>query len=87
MRGGHYGVLRMLALFDQGNAAERAAVAALNADLADCAWQFGFIPYKTPRWVVDRYRDRLDPGLIACLQSLKEHLDPAGILNPGRWIF
>jgi FAD/FMN-containing dehydrogenase len=87
MRGGHFGVLRMIALFDKRNAAEVADVAALNRELADLAFGHGYIPYKTPRWVVDRFRDRLDPGFVALLEDVKRLLDPAGILNPGRWTF
>ena len=62
-------------------------VAALNRELADLAWSYGYIPYKTPRWVVDRYADRLDPGFANLMRRLKGVVDPAGVLNPGRWLF
>jgi FAD/FMN-containing dehydrogenase len=87
MRGGHFGVLRMISTFDKRRAEEVEAVAALNRELADLAFGHGYIPYKTPRWVVDRFRDRLDPGYVALLDEVKRLVDPGGILNPGRWIF
>jgi FAD/FMN-containing dehydrogenase len=87
MRGGHFGVLRMIALFDRKDPAQVETVAALNRDLADAAFGFGYIPYKTPRWVVDRFRDRLDPGFVELLEGVKRLVDPAGVLNPGRWVF
>jgi len=85
MRGGHYGVLRFLATFDQSAAAEREAVARLNRELADAVVPFGFIPYKTPAWAIERYRERLDPGFVALWQGVRRFLDPAGVMNPGKW--
>ncbi|MBI4569120.1 MAG: FAD-binding oxidoreductase [Planctomycetes bacterium] len=87
MRGGHFGVLRMVTLFNKRDPAEIDRVRTLNAEIADLAWSFGFIPYKTPRWVVDRYRHRVDPGFAALAERVKRALDPAGIMNPGRWFF
>jgi FAD/FMN-containing dehydrogenase len=87
MRGGHFGVLRMIALFDRRDRAEVEAVATLNRDLADVAFRFGYIPYKTPRWVVDRFRERLDPGFVELMEGARRLVDPRGVLNPGRWVF
>lgn len=86
MRGGHYGVLRMITTFDKGDAAEVAAVARMNAAICDAIVPLGFVPYKTPAWVVRRYESRLDPGFREVLRRVKDMMDPHHILNPGRWM-
>ncbi len=87
MRGGHFGVLRMITTFDKKDPEEVACVARLNEEIADLAFSMGYVPYKTPRWALERYRDRLDPGFQKLLSKLKRAVDPHGILNPGRWGF
>jgi glycolate oxidase len=85
MLGGHYGVLRLLARFDKRDADEVARVRRLNEELVDLVVDLGFVPYKTPAWVVDRLRSRIHPGFLSTLNAVRAALDPSGILNPGKW--
>jgi FAD/FMN-containing dehydrogenase len=86
MAGGHFGVLRFIEVFDKRNADDVKRVAALNAELCDMALEFGFIPYKTPVWVLKRHREKINANFLALLKRLKTTLDPNGILNPGKWL-
>ncbi len=86
MRGAHFGVLRMITTFDKSNPQEREAVHAMNEALCDAIVPLGFVPYKTPPWVVRRFQDRIDPGFLATLRKVKEMMDPHHILNPGKWL-
>lgn len=85
MRGGHFIVLRLLAVFDRKNSAEVERVAALNRDLVDAILPMGFIPYKTPAWVLDRHAGSLDPTFRRLVGTIQRTLDPNGIMNPGKW--
>lgn len=85
MLGGHFGVLRYLMRFDRKDPAERARVRRLNEELLDLAVGLGFVPYKTPPWAVERLRGRIDPGFRELLRRVRTAMDPAGILNPGKW--
>jgi len=83
MQGGHFGVLRWISVFDRDNEEDCQKVHAVNVDLADMAVNLGFFPYKTPQWVWDRYRDRLDPTFRRVIGDIKKTMDPQGIMNPG----
>ena len=85
MRGGHFGVLRYITTFDKKDEGEVHAVREMNAELTDVALNVGFVPYKTPPWVLRRHRDRIDPGFLALLEKIRSVMDPKGILNPGKW--
>jgi len=87
MKGGHFGVLRFISVFAWDDPAERARVADLNMRLMETCMAHGFIPYKTPPWAVAALADRLDPGMRLLLDRVKDALDPAGIMNPGKWGF
>ncbi len=85
MKGGHFGVLRFIEVFERKSDAARAQVLALNQKLADMALELGFVMYKTPGWAVARYQSKLDPGFKRLLGEVKGLLDPGGGMNPGRW--
>ncbi|MBI3271317.1 MAG: FAD-binding oxidoreductase [Planctomycetes bacterium] len=85
MAGGHFGVLRLITVFDKRDEAEVRRVRALNEALADLVLEKGFVPYKTPGWVVRRHAKALDPGFVRVLGAVRNALDPNRILNPGRW--
>ncbi|MCZ6690869.1 MAG: FAD-binding oxidoreductase [Planctomycetota bacterium] len=85
MRGGHFGVLRFISTFDKEDADEVTAVRDLNVELSDVSIDLGFIPYKTPPWLIRRHKDRIDPGFLALLKKIRSVMDPDGILNPGKW--
>ena len=85
MQAGHFGVLRFMAVFDKKDEEEVRRVRKLNEALCDMVISLGFFPYKTPAWVIERHRDKIDPGFIALLRKVRETLDPNGIMNPGKW--
>lgn len=84
MKGGHYGVLRMISLFDSGDAAEIAEVRRLQADLLEICAELGFVPYKAPAWAIEQLRSRIDPGFVDLMGRVKQAVDPNGILGRGR---
>lgn len=80
---GHYGVLRLISTFDRATESER--VRAMNAEIVDMVVDLGFVPYKTPPWVVDRLRSRINPAFLKTLAGVRAAMDPAGVMNPGKW--
>lgn len=85
MKGGHFGVMRFLATFDKKDDEERAALRDMNRELVDAALELGFVPYKTPPWVVEHIRSKLDRGFKDVLQKVRKSLDPNGIMSPHCW--
>jgi FAD/FMN-containing dehydrogenase len=85
MKGGHFGVMRFLTTFYQDNRDEARAVREMNERLVDVGLELGFIPYKTPPWAVRRMRDRLDPGFVGLMRSVRQLLDPGGVMAPHCW--
>lgn len=86
MMGGHFGVLRFITVFDKRNAEEVQRVTALNTELCDIVIDKGFIPYKTPVWVLKRHRDKINANFLALLKKIKATIDPNNIMNPGKWL-
>lgn len=85
MQGGHFGVLRFIAVFDKEDAEQRQRVKELNEALSDLVLELGFFPYKTPPWLIRRHQDKIDPTFLNLLSRVRELLDPNGIMNPGKW--
>ena len=85
MRGGHFGVLRFIQVFHRDRPDDCARVRDCNAELYEALLQEGFVAYKTPAWAVARMAQRLDQGFARLQREIRALLDPAGILNPGRW--
>lgn len=85
MKGGHFGVMRFIATFDKEDADQRRQMRELNGELIDAGVELGFIPYKTPPWVVSRLQQRFDPGFAQLLRRLRQTLDPEGIMAPHAW--
>ena len=85
MRGGHFGVLRFITLFNKSDEKEVQKVRELNIKLCKMTLDLGFIPYKTPPWVVDIMKEKLDPTFQKWVREIKKLLDPSGIMNPGKW--
>ncbi len=84
MKGGHFGVLRLVCCFDRSDADEVKRVKALNTELLEICFELGFVPYKAPDWMLRQLADRADPGFRELLHRIRQALDPAGIMNPGR---
>ncbi len=84
MRGGHFGVLRFIAIFDKSDPAEIEKIKALNAELFTMVTDKGFLMYKTPTWAFEKLKEKTDPNMISMMKKVKNLLDPKGIINPGR---
>ncbi len=87
MKGGHYGVLRFIMIFNKKDPAERKRVAEVNSELCDMVLESGFIPYKAPAWAVKKFLKKIDPNYLMMMREIKKMVDPDGIMNPGRWLF
>ena len=87
MKGGHYGVLRMITVFDKKDEEEVARVKQLQSDLLEICLDLGFVPYKAPGWAVEGMSERTDPGFKELVARVRGMLDPQGLMNPGRWPF
>ncbi|MGB9591125.1 MAG: FAD-linked oxidase C-terminal domain-containing protein [Candidatus Kryptoniota bacterium] len=86
MKGGHYGVLRFIMIFNKKMPEDRKIVSEVNSKLCDMALDLGFIPYKAPAWAVKKFIERIDPNYLRVMREIKKLLDPNGIMNPGRWL-
>jgi glycolate oxidase len=84
MKRGHFGVLRFVCCFDRGDADEIERVRSLVRELLEISLELDFVPYKAPDWMWQAMASRTDPGLRELMARVKQMLDPAGIMNPGR---
>jgi FAD/FMN-containing dehydrogenase len=84
MKGGHFGVLRFLSIFDHADAPTRRRIRAMNEEIADTLLERGFAPYKSPPWAWSRLLERMDPATVKLMKTVRSALDPRGIMNPGK---
>lgn len=84
MRGGHFGVLRLITTFDKKDQKEVEKVRELNLELLKLVTKHGFIMYKTPLWAWRELESQIDPRMLQLLKQVKTMLDPKGVLNPGK---
>lgn len=85
MKGGHFGVLRFISVFDKSSAQERTKIREMNTLIAKAAYELGFFVYKTPPWAVELAKPHLDPGYIKLFNKVRKVLDPQGIMAPHCW--
>ena len=83
---GHYCLIHYVLMFDRNSEEERRRVREVNEQLCEGLLNFGFVPYKTPAWVLRKFESRLDPGFRELQHRIKAMLDPDGLLNPGKWL-
>ena len=84
-RGGHYGMLRMVAQFYKGDPDEVSRVKKCMQEIMIVALDHGFVPYKAPYWAVEEMMRRGDPNWVELVVRVKRMLDPNNIMNPGRY--
>jgi FAD/FMN-containing dehydrogenase len=85
MDGGHFYVLRFVANFDKGDAAEVERVRMVMGKLADAVLQHDYVPYKPSADAAHRILDRAHPGFVRMLERVRDAFDPDRRMNPGRW--
>lgn len=85
MKGAHFGVMRFITTFDKQDATERRVVREMSAEIVEAGLELGFVPYKTPPWVVERIRERLNPAFVDTLRRVLGALDPANLMSPRCW--
>jgi glycolate oxidase len=84
MKGGHFGVLRFVTVFDRNDPQEIERVKKVNLELLHLVTEAGFVMYKTPPWALREMLPKLDPGMVQLLRRTRAMLDPNGIFNPGK---
>ena len=85
MKGGHYGVLRFISVFNRDDPEERSKVREMNRLIAKAGYELGFIVYKAPPWAVQEGKPYLDPGFMALADTIRRTLDPNGVMAPHCW--
>ena len=83
MKGAHFGVLRWISVFNRDDPEDTEKVRQMNIELCDMAIDLGFFPYKTPQWIWDRHKEKINPAFRKLVMNVKKLLDPNGIMNPG----
>ena len=84
MRGGHFGVLRFVIIFDKADEDEVQRVQTLMQALLEAVTEAGFAMYKTPAWALEWLKPHIDPKALELIGNVQKMLDPQGILNPGK---
>ena len=85
MREGHFVALRWLLPFNKGDADNVSRVRQLCIEQLDMVLDLGYIPYKTPAWIIRKLEERGDPNWVELMRKIKKMMDPNNIMNPGRW--
>ncbi|MFT4212900.1 MAG: FAD-binding oxidoreductase [Microbacterium sp.] len=81
---GRHAIMLNLVSFDASSTEEREMVVRLFRDLIAAAAAEGFSPYRAHPAFMDRIAGLADPALRRAVQTVKDALDPAGILSPGK---
>ncbi|MHC1590587.1 MAG: FAD-binding oxidoreductase [Candidatus Helarchaeales archaeon] len=85
MRGHHYFAFRYLLRFDKGKEGETERMQKLTEELFDAILEMGGVPYKTPVWAAKKILNKVGNDWYEFFKSVKDTIDPNGIMNPGRW--
>jgi FAD/FMN-containing dehydrogenase len=83
MKGGHYGIFRPILPFNKYKNEEE--VHEIMKEIAELGLSEGCIPYKTPIWLTELMRKKINPGWLKLFDKIKNTMDPNNIFNPGKW--
>ncbi|MFX0102069.1 MAG: FAD-linked oxidase C-terminal domain-containing protein, partial [Candidatus Hodarchaeota archaeon] len=83
MKGSHYGIFRPIIRYKKFTDEEK--VHACLEEITDACVDEGCIPYKTPTWMTEKMRKKINPGWLKLFERIKKCMDPNNIFNPGRW--
>ena len=84
---GRHSILAAVLSFDASDDADRARVRALLSELVTVSAAAGYAPYRAHTALMDEVADVYgadDSALRAFVTALKDALDPAGVLSPGK---
>lgn len=87
MKGGHFAVLRFIMIFDKSDKDEIERIKLTQKALCEMVIEKGFIPYKTPAWVMKLIEHKIDKNYLNTIKLIKSTFDPNKIMNPGRLLF
>ena len=85
MKSSHYSVFRPIMRYNKFKEGEEERYHKLLDEIADVSIDLGCIPYKTPAWMTEKMRKKINPGWINLFEKIKKCMDPNNIFNPGRW--
>jgi len=83
MKSGHYGIFRPILPYNKFK--DEKETHQIMEELNELALEHGAIPYKTPTWLTEKLREKINPGWIKLFEKIKTCMDPNNIFNPGRW--
>jgi glycolate oxidase len=83
MKQSHYGLFRPIIRYNKFKDEEK--IHRLLDEITDFCLDLGCIPYKTPTWMTEKMRKKINPGWVKLFEKIKKCMDPNGIFNPGRW--
>jgi len=84
MKGGHFGVLRFLTIFDKKDRELRMRIRTMNEAVAENLLEHGFVPYKPPPWAWRRLRAMMSEPTLSLMDRMRRAADPRGIMNRGK---
>ena len=85
MKSGHYGIFRPIIRYNKFKEGEEEHIHNLLEEITDTCIEEGCIPYKTPAWMTEKLREKINSGWIELFEKIKKCMDPNNIFNPGRW--
>ena len=83
MKAGHYGIFRPILPYNKYKDEEETHK--IMEELAELGLSEGAIPYKTPVWLTELMRKKINPGWLKLFDKIKNCMDPNNIFNPGKW--
>ncbi|MBD3254559.1 MAG: FAD-binding protein [Candidatus Lokiarchaeota archaeon] len=83
MKNSHYGIFRPIIRYKKYTEEEK--IHSLLEEITDICLELGCIPYKTPIWMTEKMRKKINPGWLKLFEKVKFCMDPNNIFNPGRW--
>ena len=83
MKAGHYGIFRPILPYNKYK--DEKETHKIMEELAELGLSEGAIPYKTPIWLTELMRKKINPGWLKLFDKIKNVMDPNNIFNPGKW--
>ncbi|MFO8018196.1 MAG: FAD-binding oxidoreductase [Promethearchaeia archaeon] len=83
MKYAHYGIFRPIIRYKKFTDEEK--MHRLLEEITNFCIEKGCIPYKTPEWMTEKMREKINPGWLHLFEKVKKCMDPNNIFNPGRW--